>query len=86
MLKISEKVYEEGYQITGEGRRLDIIGPEGKKECEICFLDDNEILIMTSEEYRYYRFSEDKILIMTVEEYQYCRFLDDEILIIISEG
>lgn len=45
MTKVSEEFYNQGYKLDGEGMRIDIINPEGKKEYEIFFLED-DVLIM----------------------------------------
>lgn len=62
MLLISKELYETGYQVTGEGRRVDIIDSEGKKECEIFFFKD-EILIMTFDIVKWTTYTDIKIFV-----------------------
>lgn len=62
MLLISKELYEAGYQITGEGRRVDIINYKGKKECEIFFFKD-EILIMTLDIVKWTTYTDTEILL-----------------------
>lgn len=46
MTKVAKRLYDDGFQITGEGRRIDVIDSENKKHLEIFFFP-NEILIMS---------------------------------------
>lgn len=50
MVKISKKLYDCGFRITGEGRRIDIIDLENKKYIEIFFFPKS-ILVMTPHKY-----------------------------------
>lgn len=43
---ISEELYNAGYRIGGEGRRLDVINPENEKHFEIFFFPE-EVLMMS---------------------------------------
>mgnify|MGYP001035521298 CR=1 FL=1 len=50
MTTISRRFYNEGYQMTGEGRRVDILDPKKEKKVEIFFYEKG-ILILTKERY-----------------------------------
>lgn len=50
-MKISNELYQNGYTIGGEGRRIVIIDPEGKTFKEIVFCEGGHIIIMTESGY-----------------------------------
>lgn len=50
MTKISKRLYDYGFQITGEGRRVDVVNLEGKKYLEVFFFP-KEILIMSPHDF-----------------------------------
>lgn len=53
MVKISERFYDSGYHLNGEGMRLDIIDSENRKYLEIFFLQQQGVLVMTPYEFRW---------------------------------
>ena len=52
MTKVSQEFYNNGFKLDGEGRRVDVIKPGGKKSHEIFFLEDDGVLIMSEEHVR----------------------------------
>lgn len=50
MTKISEELYDCGFKITGEGRRIDIVDSENNKYFEIFFYG-KEVLILSPYDY-----------------------------------
>lgn len=61
---IDKELYEEGYRLSGEKNRVDIIDSKGKKYFEIFFFDSNDIRIRKQMEY----WKVEKIFRITVEE------------------
>lgn len=49
---ISEELYDSGYRIDGEGRRVNIINPENKI-CRELFFFNKEVLMMSSDDFQW---------------------------------
>lgn len=50
MTEVSKDLYDKGYRLDGEGRRVDLITPENQKYFEIFFFPE-KVLIMSLEQF-----------------------------------
>lgn len=49
---VSKELYDNGYRLDGEGRRVDLITPENQKYFEIFFFPE-KVLMMSSEDFNW---------------------------------